>query len=502
MIKDREDEINRFEPKEYWNLEIEAVNQNKDKLTVQFSQDERGSKELSSETDVNRVLALINKKKLIVTQVKQSEKRRNPFEPFTTSTLQQEASNRLGFATRKTMMIAQQLYEGIDINKEGTVGLITYLRTDSVRISEEAHLKAQNYIEAQYGKQYLSPDKMIAKKNQKKNNAQDAHEAIRPTEIGRTPESIKSNLSNDQYKLYKLIWERLVASRMKAALYNNVTVLLEAGKCIFKANGSQLVFDGFLKVYSYASVSKDQILPELKEGDSFSQKKITPTQHFTQPPARYTEASLVKEMEELGIGRPSTYSPTISTILSRGYVVRESKSLRPTELGILVTRLLEDYFDKIIDVNFTASMEQKLDEIEDGEENWKQLLRDFYGPFREMLQHAEEHVEEVDLVEESDETCEKCGAPMLIKYGRYGKFLACSRYPECNNTKPFVNKIGVPCPLCHDGEVVERKSKKGRLFYGCNRFPDCRFVSWNQPVKEKCPACGSVLVIKKKQERY
>jgi DNA topoisomerase I len=497
MIKDREDEINAFNPQEYWNLEIDTVNEKKEHLTVQFQQDENGVKELLTESDVNRVVGRIKNRKLTITQIKKGEKRRNPFDPFTTSTLQQEASNRLGFATRKTMMIAQQMYEGIDLNKEGSVGLITYLRTDSVRISEDAHENVKKYIQEHYGKDYLASGQNESKKPQKKSAVQDAHEAIRPTDVNRTPDSIKGNLNNDQYKLYKLIWERFVASRMKAALYKNINVLLEVEKCVFKVNGSQLAFDGFLKVYSYASISKDQLLPELMEGDLFTQKKVNPSQHFTQPPARYTEASLVKEMEELGIGRPSTYSPTISTILSRGYVVKEAKNLKPTELGILVTRLLEDYFDKIIDVHFTAGMEKKLDEIEEGNEDWKQLIREFYGPFEQLLKHAEEHVEEVDFVEESDETCEKCGAQMLIKYGRYGKFLACSRYPDCTNTKPFVKKIGVSCPVCQEGEVVERKSKKGRLFYGCSLFPECRFVSWNQPVKEKCPVCQSVLVIKK-----
>lgn len=496
MIKDREDEINQFVPQEYWNLELELESSKQDQITVQFLKDEAGKKELPDKESVKRILNKIKEMDLTVLQIKESEKRRNPFDPFTTSTLQQEASNKLGYATRKSMMIAQQLYEGIDIGKEGSLGLITYLRTDSTRISEDANKAVRDYIGEKYGKDYLKPDKSSVKSKQSK-SVQDAHEAIRPTDINRTPETMKAYLSNDQYKLYKLIWERFVASRMKSALYQNISVVMEVNGIQFKANGSRLIFDGFLKVYSFASIAKDQLLPQMNEGDIFKQLKENFSQHFTQPPARYTEASLVKAMEELGIGRPSTYSPTISTILARGYVEKEAKNLKPTELGILVTRLLEDYFDKIIDVNFTAKMEKQLDEVEEGEEDWKQLIREFYGPFDEMLKHADEHVEEVDFVEESDEICDKCGAPMLIKYGRYGKFLACSNYPECENTKPFVKKIGVHCPLCEEGEVVERKSKKGRLFYGCNKFPDCRFVSWNQPVNEKCPKCDSLLVIKR-----
>lgn len=497
MIKDREEEINIFVPQEYWNLELEVESKKKERITVQFYQDNQGKKELLTQEAVQHVLKIIEGKPLTVAQIKEGEKRRNPSEPFITSTLQQEASNRLGFATRKVMMVAQQLYEGVDLGKEGSVGLITYLRTDSTRISDEANQKVRAYIESYYGKNYLRADKAIVKKKKQSKSVQDAHEAIRPSDVERTPESLKTYLSNDQYKLYKLIWERFVASRMKAAMYQNISIMMDVEKCLFKATGSRLIFDGFLRAYSFAAVAKDQLLPAIEQGDMFEQKKTNPSQHFTQPPARFTEASLVKAMEELGIGRPSTYAPTISTILARGYVTKEAKNLKPTELGILVTRLLEDYFEKIIDVNFTASMEKQLDEIEDGEEDWKQIIREFYGPFDKLIQHADEHVEEVDFVEESDEVCAKCGAQMLIKYGRYGKFLACSNYPECSNTKPFVKKIGVSCPLCDTGEIVERKSKKGRIFYGCNTFPECRFVSWNQPVDDKCPRCDALLVIKR-----
>ncbi|SMP47145.1 type I DNA topoisomerase [Anoxynatronum buryatiense] len=498
MIKDREEEIKRFIPEEYWNLELDIINSKKDRLKVAFHQDENGNKKLPNQDAVDRVLQHINQSPLTVSQIKDGEKKRNPAEPFTTSTLQQEASNRIGFATRKTMMVAQQLYEGIDLGKEGSIGLITYLRTDSTRVSDEAEAGVQAYILDEYGKEYLNKSKSSSAKKKKQGSAvQDAHEAIRPTDVLKTPDELKSFLSNDQYKLYRLIWERFVSSRMQPARYQSIAAIFEVKDCQFKANGSRLIFDGFLKAYSFATVAKDQLLPNLEVGDIFDIDATTPSQHFTQPPARYTEASLVKAMEELGIGRPSTYAPTISTILSRGYVIRESKNLKPTELGVLVTRLLEDYFGQIIEVNFTAEMEKQLDEVEAGNEEWKRIIRSFFEPFEVMLKHADEHVEEVDFVEESDELCDKCGSPMLIKYGRYGKFLACSNYPECSNTKPFVKKLGIPCPICDNGEVVERKSKKGRIFYGCNQFPDCRFVSWNQPVNEKCPKCQSLLTIKK-----
>ncbi|RQD68223.1 MAG: type I DNA topoisomerase [Tindallia sp. MSAO_Bac2] len=496
MIKDREDEINRFVPEEYWSLELDVEDKDKNRMTVQFHRNDNGEKDLKSENDVQRVVELINEKPLTVLEVKKGEKKRNPYEPFTTSTLQQEASNRIGFATRKTMAVAQQLYEGIDVKKEGTVGLITYLRTDSTRIGDEANQSVLNFIEDQYGSDYVH-GKKTTKKKKNEASVQDAHEAIRPTDVLRTPASIKASLSNDQYKLYKLIWERFVASRMSPAVFNTINATLESNGCLFKANGSTLKFEGFLKVYSFATRSKDQTLPELKKDQAFHILKHHQKQHFTQPPARYTEASLVKAMEDLGIGRPSTYSPTISTILSRGYVVKEAKHLKPTELGILVTTLLEDYFSKILDVHFTAELEKRLDSVEEGKEGWKEIIREFYGPFNEMIEYADQQVEEVDFVEESDETCDQCGATMLIKYGRYGKFLACSNYPECKNTKPFIKKIGMACPTCKTGEVVERKSKKGRLFYGCSRFPECRFVSWSRPVEEKCPECSSHMTLKR-----
>lgn len=392
------------------------------------------------------------------------------------------------------MSIAQQLYEGIDIEKEGTVGLITYMRTDSTRISEEARGNTVAHIAKAYGDKYLLK---TAQKKETKKDIQDAHEAIRPTDVERHPNTIKSSLTKDQYGLYKLIWERFVASMMAPAVYDTLSIELTVNDINFRASGSRLKFDGFLKVYSHASVSEEVNLPILKEGDTLTVSQTLPKQHFTQPPPRYTEASLVKTMEELGIGRPSTYSPTISTILSRGYVEKEGKYLKPTELGTIVTEILENYFGEILDIHFTADLEQRLDEVEEGDKDWKRLIKGFYDSFEEMLKIAEKDMEEIDLVEESDEDCKVCGAKMLIKHGRYGKFLACSNYPECTHTEPILHKIGLKCPECHEGEVIERRSKRGRLFYGCSRFPQCRFVSWNRPIDRKCPQCQQILVYKK-----
>ncbi|AOY77329.1 type I DNA topoisomerase [Clostridium formicaceticum] len=501
IIKDREEEIKSFIPEEYWSLVLKVQTNQKEKFEVKFASDDLGNKDIKSQEEVNRIIQLIEKKDLIVTAVKESSKRRNPNLPFTTSTLQQEASNKLGFSTKKTMSVAQQLYEGIDLEKEGTVGLITYIRTDSTRLSEEAKKSAQQYILDHLGEKYLNEKpKTAAKKNQE---IQDAHEAIRPTDVIRQPDHIKPSLSKDQYKLYKLIWERFLASQMAAAIYDTLSIELKVENVIFKATGSRLNFDGFLKIYSFATTSEELNLPLLKVGDLVNVLDILPNQHFTQPPARYTEASLVKTMEELGIGRPSTYSPTISTILSRGYVEKDGKHLILTELGALVTEILEEYFTDIIDINFTADFEKRLDYIEEGKEDWRQLIKNFYVFFEKMLMKAEEDIEEIDLVEESDEDCEVCNAKMLIKYGRYGKFLACSNYPDCTFTKPIVHKIGVKCPKCEDGEIIERKSKKGRIFYGCSEFPKCRFVSWSRPINEKCPDCNSLLThkVNKKSEK-
>ncbi|AKL95492.1 DNA topoisomerase 1 [Clostridium aceticum] len=501
IIKDREEEIKSFIPEEYWSLVLKVQTSQKEKFEVKFASDDLGNKDIKSQDEVNRIITLIENKDLTVTVVKESTKKRNPNLPFTTSTLQQEASNKMGFSTKKTMSIAQQLYEGIDLEKEGTVGLITYIRTDSTRLSEEATKGAQQYILDDLGEKYLNQaPKTAGKKNQE---IQDAHEAIRPTDVNRHPDSIRASLSKDQYKLYKLIWERFLSSQMTAAVYDTLSIELKVENVTFKVTGSRLNFDGFLRVYSFASVSEELNLPLLKVGDVINILNIIPNQHFTQPPPRYTEASLVKTMEELGIGRPSTYSPTISTILSRGYVEKEGKHLVLTELGALVTEILEEYFTDIIDINFTADFEKSLDNIEEGKEDWRQLIKNFYVFFEKMLIKADEGIEEIDLVEESDEDCDACNAKMLIKYGRYGKFLACSNYPDCTFTKPIVHKIGVKCPKCEDGEIIERKSKKGRTFYGCSEFPKCRFVSWSRPINEKCPDCNSLLThkINKKSEK-
>lgn len=493
IIKDRELEIQNFVPEEYWSLTLNLVKGKKETFEAKFYSDAEGNKELKSKEAVDAILERIEGEAALVTSVKKSEKKRNSYLPFTTSTLQQEASNKLGFSTKKTMSIAQQLYEGIDVEKEGTVGLITYMRTDSTRISAEAKASAAQYIQEHYGNHYLSN---IERKQNTKKEIQDAHEGIRPTDVNRTPEAIKSSLTKDQYSLYRLIWERFVASMMTPAVYDTLTVDLEVAGVLFKAAGSRLKFDGFLKVYSFASATEEVTLPPVEEGEKLKIQKTNPKQHFTQPPPRYTEASLVKTMEELGIGRPSTYAPTISTILSRGYVEKEGKSLKPTELGTLVTEILENYFGEILDVNFTADLEQRLDEVEEGNQDWKRLIRSFYQSFAKMLEVAEKDMEEIDFVEESDENCKVCGAKMLIKHGRYGKFLACSNYPECTHTEAILRRVGVKCPECGEGDVIERRSKRGRLFYGCSRFPECRFVSWNMPIDRKCPQCSQVLVYK------
>ncbi|SCY14715.1 type I DNA topoisomerase [Alkaliphilus peptidifermentans] len=497
IIKDREEEIQNFKPEEYWSLRLDLQNKNGETFEAKFFSDENGNKDLKNSEEINRILDKIKGKTLSVSSVKEGEKKRNPYMPFITSTLQQEASNKLGYSTKKTMSIAQQLYEGIDIEKEGTVGLITYMRTDSTRISKEAIDSTNEYISEAFGKEYLN--KAEEKKSEKK-DIQDAHEAIRPTDIDRTPSKIKSSLTKDQFNLYKLIWERLVASQMAPAVFVTLTIELEVEQIQFRASGSRLKFDGFLKVYSFATTSEDTYLPIIKEGEKVKVIKEDPKQHFTQPPARYTEASLVKTMEELGIGRPSTYSPTITTILSRGYVEKEGRYLKPTELGTIVTDILVNYFSEVLEVHFTAELEKSLDKIEDGNQDWKILIKNFYDSFGKMLEIAEKDMEEIDLVEESDEECKKCGKTMLIKHGRYGKFLACSGYPECTYTEPFVNKIGIKCPACDEGEVIERRSKKGRLFYGCSSFPKCRFVSWYRPIEKKCPRCNQLMVHKKNKK--
>jgi DNA topoisomerase-1 len=434
-----------------------------------------------------------------VASVTKKERKRNPAAPFTTSSLQQEAARKLNFRAKKTMMLAQQLYEGIDLGKEGTVGLITYMRTDSTRISEIAQNEAADYIQNSYGKEFLQGEK---KKEKKNSNAQDAHEAIRPTSTLRSPASLKEYLSRDQLRLYRLIWERFVASQMAPAVMDTMSVDLKNGEVIFRATGSKVKFPGFMKVYVEGtddqSEEKDNMLPDLREGDEVLKKDIEPKQHFTQPPPRYTEARLVKTLEEQGIGRPSTFAPTLDTIQKRGYVALDNKRFIPTELGEIVLELIMEFFPEILDIEFTAKMEKDLDYVEEGKVNWVQIIDEFYKDFEKNLEIAEKEMQEVEIKDEpAGEDCEQCGNPMVFKMGRYGKFMACSNFPDCRNTKPIVKDIGVKCPKCKEGNIIERKSKKRRIFYGCDRFPECDFISWDKPLPRSCPKCDNLLVEKK-----
>ena len=495
LICEREREINDFVPKEYWSLEIEGKTKDNENITFKFISYNNEKIELNNEEEVNHILENIKNEKLVVEKIESNTRRKSAPKPFTTSMLQQEAANKLSFTTKKTMMVAQELYEGVDIEGEGTVGLISYIRTDSKRISDEAKEKAKTYIIDDLGEKYYKEHKE-KKDNKEKKKVQDAHEAIRPTSVFRTPDSIKSSLTRDQFKLYNLIWRRFVASQMEDSLFDVLTVDCKIGNALFRASGSVMKFDGYTKVYNFTE-RQDKILPPIAENDELEVNKFLPNQHFTQPPARYTEASLVKTLEELGIGRPSTYAPTITTILNRGYVEKEGTSLHPTELGMIVTDILDINFQKFIDVDFTVQMESKLDEIEEGDIQWKDVVGEFYEPLREAIKEANEKIEKINMDEETDEICEECGSNMVIKYGRFGKFMACKNYPECKNTKPLVNKIGVKCPKCKDGEIILRKSKKGKAFYGCSNYPECDFISWNKPTGEVCKECGSYMVEKR-----
>ncbi|MEG2537970.1 MAG: type I DNA topoisomerase [Clostridium sp.] len=491
LISDREKEINEFIPKEYWSLTANLKSKG-GSFESKFHGIGKTKMPLDSEEDVNKVLTAINGKDFVVEEVKHSERKRTPPAPFTTSTLQQEAYKKINFTTKKTMSVAQQLYEGIDIKGEGTVGLITYMRTDSTRLSDEAKEAAKAYILEELGEDYLYKGERVYKS---KGGSQDAHEAVRPTSAMRSPDKIKESLTNDQYKLYNLIWSRFIASQMSDAIFSAVSVDITVGEYSFKSTGSTLKFQGFLSTYKVEEDDEAKKLPPIEKGETLSQKDVDKKQHFTQPPARYTEASLVKTLEENGIGRPSTYAPIISTITDRGYVQREKKTLAPTELGEIVTELLIEYFNNIVNVEFTANMERKLDEIEAGEEQWREVVGNFYSPLEELIKTAEEQIAKISLeepVEVSDVLCDKCGENMVIKKGRFGKFLACPNYPECKNTKAILEEIDVPCPKC-ENPVVVRRSKKGRVFYGCSGYPDCDFVSWNKPTAKKCPVCGEVL---------
>jgi len=493
IICDRERAIEAFVPEEYWTISTTFQKEGKE-FEAELYRINGKKFRIENESRAAEVAKELKEQDFIVSKVKDRKRKRNPYPPFTTSTLQQRAANALGFSAKKTMYVAQQLYEGIDLGKEGTIGLISYIRTDSVRISSEAQKQAQDYIKKSFGEKYL-PQK--TKKYSTNQGAQDAHEAIRPTSVSKHPDDIKEHLTTDQYKLYDLIWRRFVASQMSPAIYRILTINIKAGKYLLRVSGSEVVFPGFLKVDNNQEQNVIS-LPDIKEGEKLTPVNFNPEQHFTQPPSRFTEASLVKTLEEEGIGRPSTYAPTITTIISRGYVEREGKVLKPTELGFIVTDILTEHFPKVTDIEFTANMEERLDDIEEGKDDWKKVLADFYYPFSERLDEAREEMDEVELEEElTDEKCEKCGKPMAVKYGRYGKFLACSGYPECKNTKPYLIKTGISCPECEDGELIQRKSRKGRVFYGCTNYPDCKFVSWNKPVEEKCPECNGLMVEKR-----
>lgn len=498
LICDREEEIAAFEPEEYWSLTGQFI---KDKAKPFEGKLFRylGKKfEIKTEEKMQQVLAALQEADYTVAKIVRKEKKRKPAPPFITSTMQQEAYRKLNFTSRKTMMIAQQLYEGLDLGKEGTSGLLSYIRTDSTRISETALNEAKDYLSEKFGPEYVSKE---APKTNKKGRVQDAHEAIRPTSVNREPDMIKSFLTNDQYKLYKLVWSRFLASQASAAVFDTTSVDITAGDYQFRATGSIVKFPGFMQIYiegrDDGEKEEEKLLPELQEGDRLEALSLTPKQHFTQPPPRYTDATLVKTLEEKGIGRPSTYAPIVETVIKRGYIVREKKQLYPTELGTTVVDLLKKHFLDIIDIEFTAGLEKDLDRVEDGTVDWVQIIEKFYDPFNRTLQKADQEIGQVQVADEvTEEICEQCGRNMVIKMGRYGKFLACPGFPECRNTRPLLQPTGVACPRC-TGELVARRSKKGRKFYGCSQYPECDFTTWDQPSKEKCPVCGGLMVEKK-----
>ena len=499
MIVDRENQIKNFKPEEYWSIEAKmTAPSSKKQFEAMFTGVGGKKTELHSKEETDDILAKLNGAEYVVTEVKKSVRRKSPAAPFTTSTMQQEASKKLGFATAKTMKTAQSLYEGVDIEGMGAVGLITYMRTDSLRISEEAREAANKYIEGAYGKNYLPPSPRVYKS---KANSQDAHEAIRPSTPSITPISIKESLTPDQYKLYKLIWERFIASQMSNALLDTVSVDIEANGCNFKATGFSVKFDGFTVLYEESKDDEEtKILPPIEKGDVLKLKNIEGKQHFTQPPPRYTEASFIKALEEKGIGRPSTYAPTISTIINRLYVEREGKQLKPTALGEVTTDLMKNCFKNIVDPKFTAEMESDLDRIEAGTKEWVDTLREFYDDFDKTLKQAEVDMDGKRVKipdEETDEVCDVCGKPMVIKIGRFGRFLACTGFPECTNTKKIVKPTGGICPKCGK-KVLQKKSKKGKKFFGCEDNPTCDFMTWDTPVSDKCPKCNDGTTLFKK----
>lgn len=502
LIIDRENEIKSFIPEEYWSIDANFEKGNKQFDAFYYG---NGSKKikLTNEAQVKDVLKGIKGTEFEVKDVVKKERKRNASPAFTTSSLQQEAARKLNFRAKKTMMLAQQLYEGIELSKkEGAVGLITYMRTDSTRVSDTAKTEAMAYIETKYGKDFIAGEQKQVKA---KANAQDAHEAIRPTSAIRTPDELKTILSRDQLRLYRLIWERFIASQMASAVLDTVTVDLQNEDVQFRANGSQVKFAGFMKLYIEGTDDQteetNKLLPEMEIGDKVKSLEIEPKQHFTQPPPRYSEARLVKTLEELGIGRPSTYAPTLDTIQKRGYVQLDTKRFVPTELGGIVHQATLEFFPEIINIEFTAQMEQNLDAVEEGITQWVNVIDEFYKDFEPRVKHADEAMEKIEIKDEpAGEDCEKCGNAMVYKLGRYGKFMACSNFPECRNTKAIVKPIDVKCPTCETGEIVERKSKTKRIFYGCNQYPECDFVSWDKPISRPCPKCSALLVEKKSKK--
>ena len=495
IICDREREIEKFEPNEFWNITAEFKKGKKFQAKLAEANGKKILVENKAQND--NIIKKLNLGEFIVSDVKEKIRMQKPYPPFTTSSLQQDAGNKLNFNAKKTMMIAQQLYEGVDVKGRGTTGLITYLRTDSVRVSDAAKQAAKELIVSKFGAEYSANNIF----SNKKKDIQDAHEAIRPAIIELEPELIKDSLTADQFKLYKLIWNRFMASQMSQSKSNSMQVSIANGIYGFKANGSELLFDGFRRLYNNADDEGAKLLPSLEKDEKLKAESLKGEQSFTQPPARYTEASLVKELEDKDIGRPSTYAPIVSTLTERKYVGREKKALKPTELGFLVNDLMEEYFKDIVDAGFTANMENRLDDVEVGSQKWKDLISEFYGPFKKELDVADSAIEKI-VVEDvpTGELCELCGKPMVIKAGRFGDFIACSGYPECKNTKPIIKTIGVKCPNCGK-DIVARKSKRGRLFYGCSGYPECKTVFWNKPTDKRCPECNSILLEKKTKNK-
>lgn len=493
IICEREDEIREFVPEEYWSITAKVLKNRRVIEATYYGRRQDGKDEAikpKTKEETDQILARMDQKSFLVDSMKEGTRQRRRQPPFTTSTMQQDASRRINFNSRKTMQVAQSLYEGVRLPKEGNVGLITYMRTDSTRISDGAVGQAAAFIKEAYGKDYSQPSTWGGKKNE---SVQDAHECIRPTDVNRSPESVKEALSRDEYRLYNLIWSRFVASQMANARYKTQKIVFLSNEEVFNANGQTLVFDGFLRVYP-SKDKDDRVIPLVEEGESLKTKEVTPNQHFTKPPARFNEASLIKTLEELGIGRPSTYSATISTLQSRYYVILEDKRFEPTELGEAVNEILVAYFPKFVDEDFTAKMEDDLDKVADADLAWQDMVDKVYTQLAKYLEVAEDEIEKVEIRDEpTDIVCEKCGRNMVIKMGRYGKFLACPGFPDCRNTKALVEKVGVDCPDCEDGEVVIKRSKKGRKFYGCSNYPDCEFVSWDEPIDETCPKCQSIL---------